>query len=93
MRFEKHFIVLRHLVESDFTTPGETAMATGLSVHEARAMLKSLAKRGLAFERLGAVSRYEAEEVPRGRYVITDEGRWELKRHRSIFRPREADER
>lgn len=46
-----------------------------LTVHDARAALEGLAKKGYAFERLGHEGYDGDREVPRGRYIITEEGR------------------
>jgi DNA-binding IclR family transcriptional regulator len=71
--------VLGHVAAATTTTIDDAAGVTGLTYNEARAMLKTLARQGLVFERLG----YDGDRpLPRGRYVITEDGlrrmgRWE----------------
>lgn len=66
--------VLVHVANTDTTTIGETAHVTGLTVSEARAMLRALARQGYVYERLGHEGFEGDREVPRGRYIITGKG-------------------
>ena len=80
--YSKQTVVLAHLLDVDTTTVRAASEATGLTEHEARAMLKALERRGYAYERLGSEGADGNRDVPRGRYVITPSGRRQLRRFR-----------